>query len=66
MLRSGFTVDEKSAPALTPDSLKKLKKEDMKQAMVERFTDRSNAVSRGTVTAGRKRSPCWQPVDEEC
>lgn len=66
MLRSGFAIDEKSAPALTPDALGEIKKQDMKQAIVERFTYRAKAVSAETKVASKVRSPYWQPVDEEC
>jgi hypothetical protein len=56
--------DAPAAPAITPDMLGKLKKEDMKQAIAERF----KATSEAPRTAGkeRKRSPYWQPADEEC
>jgi hypothetical protein len=66
MLRSGFTIDETSAPAITPDLLTELKKQDMKQAIVERFSYRAKAVSPETKVASRPRSPYWQPVDDEC
>jgi hypothetical protein len=66
MLRSGFAVDETSAPAITPDHLKEMKKQDMKQAIVERFAYRAKATSAETKVQTKQRSPYWQPVDEEC
>ncbi len=66
MLRSGFAVDETSAPAITPDLLGEMKKQDMKQAIVERFSYRAKAVATETAVASKVRSPYWQPVDEEC
>lgn len=67
MLRSGFAVDEVSAPAITPDLIAEMKKQDMKQAIVERFSYRAKAASPETpVRATRHRSPYWQPVDDEC
>jgi hypothetical protein len=66
MLRSGFAVDETSAPELTPELLGEMKKHDMKQAIVERFSYRAKAVATGTNVQAKKRSPYWQPVDEEC
>jgi hypothetical protein len=66
MLRSGFASDETSAPAITPDLLAEMKKQDMKQAIVERFSYRANAVSAETAVRAKERSPYWQPFDEEC
>ncbi|MGA3317495.1 MAG: hypothetical protein ABSC64_13780 [Candidatus Korobacteraceae bacterium] len=66
MLRSGFAIDETSAPAITPDLVAEMKKRDMKQAIVERFSYRAKAVSTETKVQSRERSPYWQPVDEEC
>jgi hypothetical protein len=66
MLRSGFAIDETSAPAITPDLLAEMKKQDMKQAIVERFRYRAKAVSVETAARAKERSPYWQPVDEEC
>ena len=45
MLRSGFAIDETSAPAITPDQLGEMKKQDMKQAIMERCSYRAKAVS---------------------
>ena len=66
MLRRGVAIDEKSAPALTPDQLGEMKKQEMKQAIVERFAYRAKAVSAETKAQSKERSPYWQPVDEEC
>jgi hypothetical protein len=66
MLRSGFASDETSAPAITPDLLGEMKKQDMKQAIVERFSYRAKAASAQAGVRSKERSPAWQPVDEEC
>lgn len=58
--------DAPAAPAITPEMLGKLKKEDMKQAVIERFkAGEESPVPAGTVRP-RKRSPHWQAADEEC
>ena len=66
MLRSGFAIDETSTPAITPDQLAEMKKRDMKQAIVERFSYRAKAVSPETKIQSKERLPYWQPVDDEC
>ena len=67
MIRSsGFAIEEVSAPVITPDLLGEMKKEDMKQAVVERFSYRAKPVSTEKKVAAKPRSPYWQPVDEEC
>ncbi len=67
MIRSsGFAIEEVSAPVITPDLLGEMKKEDMKQAVVERFSYRAQAVATEKKVARKPRSPYWQPVDEEC
>jgi hypothetical protein len=43
-----------------------MKKREMKQAIVERFSYRAEAVSTETKVRAKERSPYWQPVDEEC
>jgi hypothetical protein len=56
-----------SIATLTPDSLTEMKKEDMKQAIVERFSYRAQPAAQPQVAPGAKvRSPYWQPLDEEC
>lgn len=42
--------DEAAAPALTPDMMSKIKKEDMQQAVVERFSAKTQAGERRTTT----------------
>lgn len=42
--------DEPTAPALTPDMMSKIKKEDMKQAVVERFSGRTEPAEKRTAT----------------
>ena len=58
--------DSPVAAALTPDLLASMKKEDMKQAIVERFSYRAKAVAPQAAAQPKVRSPYWQPVDEEC
>lgn len=46
--------DEAAAPALTPDMMSKIKKEDMKQAVVECFGGRTKpAETRTAVRTGK-------------
>ncbi len=66
MLRSGFAIDETSAPAITPDLLGEMKKQDMKQAIVERFSYRAKAIATEKKVQSKVRSSYWQPLDEEC
>ena len=66
MLRSGIAIDETPAPATTPDLVAEMKKREMKQAIMERFIYRAEAVSTETKLQSNERSPYWQPVDEEC
>jgi len=56
--------DVPAAPALTPDLISKIKKEDMKQAVVERFSGKA-AVERAAPKV-HTRSPYWQPADDQC
>ena len=56
--------DAPAAPALTPDLISKIKKEDMKQAVVERFSGK--AIVQRTATKMHARSPYWQPADDQC
>jgi hypothetical protein len=63
--KSAVLDDAAAAPAIQPEMLSKLKKEDMKQAVVERFRTTSEAPA-PTKATGRKRSPYWRPADEEC
>ena len=66
MQKNNVVIDDApAAPAITPDMLGKLKKEDMKQAIVERFKAAVEAPAPRTGKE-RKRSPYWQAADEEC
>jgi hypothetical protein len=66
MLKNNVIVDDAPAvAALNPDMLASIKKEDMKQAIVERFSGRVQTAPR-TATRLTGRSPYWQPADEEC
>ena len=64
--KSVVTEEAVPAPALTPDLVTQLKKEDMKQAIVERFRSSSESAVAGTMKRARKRSAYWRPADEEC
>lgn len=48
MRKNKALLDDAPAPAITPDMLSNIKKEDMKQAVVERFSGEAAA----------KRMPC--------
>ena len=48
--------DEAAAPELTPDMMSKIKKDDMKQAIVERFGGRTKPPETRTPTRTGKRS----------
>ena len=66
MRKKNVVLDEApAAPALTPDLVAQLKKEDMKQAIVERFRRNGEAI-RTTPQRSGKRSSYWRPADEEC
>ncbi len=57
VLKSKMNVDEsQTACPLTPDMLSQLKKEDMKQAIVERFSVRKQAPSRAAVRTAKRSS----------
>jgi hypothetical protein len=67
MLKSKIAAEENfGAPALTPDLLRQLKKEDMKQAIAERFSAHTQAPAPRVAVRAGVRSPYWQPADEEC
>ena len=67
MLKSKIQQDETiAAPPLTRELLSKLKKEDMKQAVVERFSTRAKAPARRTELRPGERSPYWHAKDEQC
>jgi hypothetical protein len=52
---SGVMEVEAAAPALTPDMVAKIKKEDMKQAVVERFSTRTKPAEKSTATRTGQR-----------
>ena len=52
---SGVLELEDAAPALTPDMVAKIKKEDMKQAVVERFSTRTKPAEKSTATRTGQR-----------
>ena len=64
--KSVVVEDAIAAPALTPDLVTKLKQEDMRQAVVERFRGASDSPAEKVAANKRKRSPYWRPADEEC
>jgi hypothetical protein len=63
MLQKGIISEDAVTGVLTPDLIADMKKEDMKQAIAERFSYRAKAK---TMEVRKPRSPYWQPVDEEC
>ncbi len=67
MLKANVLTEENQAvPEISPEYLVKLRKEDMKQAIVERFrTSKANPEARKAVRPG-SRSAHWRPADEEC
>ncbi len=64
MLRNKVAEENQPAPELTQDMLVQLKKEDMQQAVVEKF--RKPVSSRKVKTAASGRSPYWRTADDEC
>ena len=65
MRKNNVMIDDApAAPALTPDLVAKIKKEDMKQAVVERFSGEATAPR--PAAKMRTRSPYWQPADDQC
>jgi len=67
MQKSNVVIEDiPAAPAISPDTLAKVKKEDMKQAIVERFKAGNATPATRTMARGRKRSPYWQAADEQC
>ena len=63
---SVLTEESQAAPEIGPEMLAKLKKEDMKQAVVERFRRHNETTVGRTAARLRTRSPYWRPADEEC
>ena len=67
MQNNSAVLDENpAAPAIEPEMLAKLKKEDMEQAVVERFRVIIDSSATRTTAGERKRSTYWQAGDEEC
>ncbi len=66
MLNNTVTKEESQAvPAMTPEMLAKLRKEDMRYAVVERFRRKiEKPAANGVGMSGR--SPYWRPADDEC
>jgi hypothetical protein len=66
MLKNNAAIEEPpTTSVLNPDLLANIRKEDMKQAIYERFSARADVSPRTSVKAAG-RSPYWQPVDDEC
>jgi len=67
MVKMEAALEETPAtPAIAQDQLARLKKEDMKQAVVERFRCGTQKPAARTTARRRVRSPYWRPADEEC
>ncbi len=67
MLKNNVAIkDAPEVAALTPELLAEIKKEDMKQAIVERFRVHSKAPAPRVAVQRGTRSPYWQPADDEC
>jgi hypothetical protein len=67
MLKNKVVEQEvRAVSRLTPDLLAKMRKEDMKQAIHERFSARAETVAPQVAVEAGGRSPYWQPADEEC
>lgn len=62
MLKNDVAVEDDAAPANTPDVLSKVKKEDVKQAIAEPFKGNPDSPA----PRSKKRSPYWQPADDQC
>ena len=67
MLKDNVMTGESQAlPAISPDFLVELKKEDMAQAVVERFRKPAPKPIAANTTRKGTRSPNWRAADEEC
>jgi len=67
MLNNKVTVVvNQGAPAISPDLLAELKKEDMQQAVVERFRSEVEAPERRTAARHGVHTPAWRSADDEC
>lgn len=63
MQKKNLVIEDEPAPAITPDVLSKIKKDDAKQAAVEQFKGSAELAS---PARPKKRSPYWQPADDQC
>jgi hypothetical protein len=67
MLKNSAVLDEtQPAEPIKPELLAKLKREDMRVAVVERFRTTSDAPSKHRTIKAHTRSLHWRPADEEC
>ncbi len=67
MLKKNVNLEDvPAAPAINPNLVSQLRKEDMKQAVVERFSRHIDMPAPQTAGRSKKRSPYWRPADEEC
>ncbi len=65
MSKDSAVLEDAPAEELTPDMVSKIKKEDMQQAVFERFRG-SKPGSRTEAGKSGKRSPYWQSADDQC
>lgn len=56
---------EQAVPAIGPELLQELKKEDMEQAVVERFQNGVEQPDHRTATRHGDRTPAWHPADDK-
>jgi hypothetical protein len=67
MFKESAVMEESQAvPEISPELLAKLKKEDMQQAVVERFRSKGEAPAARAAARHSARSAYWRPADEEC
>ncbi|HLI63623.1 MAG TPA: hypothetical protein VKV05_09500 [Terriglobales bacterium] len=63
MLKKNVVVEDEPASAVTTDLGSKIKQEEMKQAVAVRF---QGSTDLATPSGSKKRSPYWQPADDQC
>ncbi|HTV64906.1 MAG TPA: hypothetical protein VMD98_04835 [Bryocella sp.] len=66
MTKNSAVLEDEAAPAIEPEMLSELKKEDMQQAVVERFKLGIHPRTKDTSGKERRARPNWQPSDQEC
>jgi len=67
MLKNTVIADETpAARTVTSETLAQLKKQDMEQALGERWKVKIQSSARRTAARHGERSPDWRPVDDEC